>query len=348
VNQDGTIDSVLVLSENGLVSFRLAQDIQEYQILSMSNDTIFLSNGGFAVLPPDMNAGWIKEGDTTYTTIKVGIGTFALGFPERSLHVAGNGPQNVFVQSFDTTAAVEFMSTGGFLSKIYAPANTADLRIWHEGFGDIVSFKNNGKVGIGVNEPGTNFEVNGKSKMDSIQITAGAASDRVLASDANGNAYWSGRKHTLNIAPSSFDATGLINATIGLDPQNAPVLIMPDGVTSDAFYSFPLPEGFNSNTAQFRVLYSSSVAGDTFNVSLVSRGTAIGGDLHIGAGGGDIVDMPGPVSSYILLEGLPLQGNNWGSDTRFLKLQLRRRGSAPNDTNTGDLLIYGIVLEYYE
>ena len=59
----------------------------EIQVLSISNDTIFLSDGGFAVLPNDND--WVAVDSTLYNgnTGNVGIGTST---PSEKLDVAGN------------------------------------------------------------------------------------------------------------------------------------------------------------------------------------------------------------------------------------------------------------------
>ncbi len=58
----------------------------ELQVLSQSNDTIFLSNGGFAVIPPDQN--WMVADTNLYNANNgsVGIGTAT---PQEKLEVAG-------------------------------------------------------------------------------------------------------------------------------------------------------------------------------------------------------------------------------------------------------------------
>lgn len=47
-----------------------------------------------------------------------------------------------------------------------------------------------GKVGIGINTPSEKLEVNGKIKTTELQITSNAGLNKVLVSDANGNATW--------------------------------------------------------------------------------------------------------------------------------------------------------------
>ncbi len=58
------------------------------------------------------------------------------------------------------------------------------------GGGERLTLKANGNVGISVPNPSEKLEVNGKIKTTSLQITSGAATGKVLISDAAGNASW--------------------------------------------------------------------------------------------------------------------------------------------------------------
>ncbi|MBL7813922.1 MAG: tail fiber domain-containing protein [Saprospiraceae bacterium] len=84
-----------------------------------------------------------------------------------------------------------------------APGITKGLMIGYDG-NDIqgrsgIDFETNdnlilnaydGNVGIGTNAPTEKLDVNGKTKTTNLQITAGAADNYVLKSDADGNASW--------------------------------------------------------------------------------------------------------------------------------------------------------------
>ena len=49
--KDNTADSLLVRLADGTLGIRDVSSLTQYQVLSISNDTIFLSNGGFIKLP---------------------------------------------------------------------------------------------------------------------------------------------------------------------------------------------------------------------------------------------------------------------------------------------------------
>ncbi|MFT4568306.1 MAG: hypothetical protein ACI9FN_003275 [Saprospiraceae bacterium] len=51
--EDNTVDSVVVKQSDGTLAVRHISSLSELQILSISNDTIFLTNGGFVKLPVD-------------------------------------------------------------------------------------------------------------------------------------------------------------------------------------------------------------------------------------------------------------------------------------------------------
>lgn len=60
----------------------------------------------------------------------------------------------IFVQSDPgSDASMHWMSDSSFLSTIYAPTGSNDLRVNHEGTGDVVAITNAGRVGVGTNSP---------------------------------------------------------------------------------------------------------------------------------------------------------------------------------------------------
>ncbi|OQX76264.1 MAG: hypothetical protein B6D61_09055 [Bacteroidetes bacterium 4484_249] len=95
---------------------------------------------------------------------KVGIGTAT---PEYLLDVAGSIH---------------------FTGQLYDSEGLFKTSKWEED-GDNIYY-NSGNVGIGTSNPNTKLEVNGKVKATQLQITQNAGSDKILMSDANGNAMW--------------------------------------------------------------------------------------------------------------------------------------------------------------
>ena len=75
MNNQNNADSVVVWQADSTLAWRDVNTLTQYQMLSISNDTIYLTNGGFVKLPRDLNAGWTVIDDTTSTFNRVGIGT---------------------------------------------------------------------------------------------------------------------------------------------------------------------------------------------------------------------------------------------------------------------------------
>ena len=121
------------------------------QAISLADDTIYLENGGFLVLP-NYNA-WTVNGSTIYN-------------------------------------------------------NTADF------------------VGIGINNPSEKLEVDGKVKATHLQITNGAVSGHVLASDHNGNGVWIPANSLVGIDDQNISIS---NDTIYL--ENGGFIVLPTGVS---------------------------------------------------------------------------------------------------------------------
>jgi len=53
MEEDNNADKLVVRQSNGTLAVRDVSTLNELQVLSISNDTLFLSNGGFVKLPPD-------------------------------------------------------------------------------------------------------------------------------------------------------------------------------------------------------------------------------------------------------------------------------------------------------
>ncbi len=78
--------NVVVWKEDSTLAYRYMGWPMEYQVLSISSDTLFLTNGGFVKLPNF--SGWIISDDSLSTSKRVGIGTTN---PKAALEVNGPG-----------------------------------------------------------------------------------------------------------------------------------------------------------------------------------------------------------------------------------------------------------------
>ncbi|WP_191860788.1 tail fiber domain-containing protein [Hanstruepera ponticola] len=138
---------------------------------------------------PKWDGSSLVDGLITDDGTHVGIGIFPLGFPERSLHVAGSPNQSVFVQSATGDASIELMSDNVSFTRIYAPSGTNDFRIAQEGFGDVFSILQNGNTGIGTNTPSTKLEVAGIASLGSTTTQEGGEL-RWNQAPGGGTGYW--------------------------------------------------------------------------------------------------------------------------------------------------------------
>ena len=76
---------------------------------------------------------------------------------------------------------------------------------------DVFVVRNDSKVGVGTSNPTEKFEVSGKTKTITLQVTSGATAGYILTSlDSNGNAYW---------APSFYTTARITTsaATLNID-----------------------------------------------------------------------------------------------------------------------------------
>jgi len=153
-----------------------ADSTNELQALSFSNDTLFLSDGNYVVMPYD-SAIWTKAGDTIYYNIgNVGIGTT---IPGAKLEVAGQ----IKITGGTPAVGEVLTSDGTGLATWEPPTGGADAD-WTIS-GDTI-YHLTGNVGIGTTSPGAKLEVAGQ-----VKITGGApGTGKVLTSDAGGLAAW--------------------------------------------------------------------------------------------------------------------------------------------------------------
>ncbi len=92
--------------------------------------------------------------------------------------------------------ALENLTTGGGniaigkLTNVPSPTTNNQLSIGNVIYGTNMGNTATGTVGIGVAVPTERLEVDGKTKTTNLQVTAGAAVNKILTSDAVGNATW--------------------------------------------------------------------------------------------------------------------------------------------------------------
>lgn len=93
-------------------------------------------------------------------------------------------------------SALENLTTGGGniaigkLTNVPSPTTNNQLSIGNVIYGTNMGTTATGTIGIGVPVPTERLEVDGKTKTTNLQVTADAGVNKVLTSDAGGNATW--------------------------------------------------------------------------------------------------------------------------------------------------------------
>ena len=212
-----TADSIVVRLADGTLAVRDKTTLSEAQILSISNDTIYLTNGEFAKLPPDSNAGWTMDADTIFTSKKfVGIGTTT---PDANLHISDksingvpaifkiNGDGNVSLDGAakviidgrrgstgSDAGSIEFDIKGNDGAKISSRVGMNNSVVKGAnlifstspdsiGLTERMRISNTGDVGIGTSSPSQRLHVNGKVKITEMDKDNNADSFVVRLAD---------------------------------------------------------------------------------------------------------------------------------------------------------------------
>jgi hypothetical protein len=208
-----------------------------------------------------------------------------------------------------------------------------------------------GNVGIGVSAPTQKLEVAGKTKTTTLQVTSGAGANKVLLSDASGNASWSASMpnvtRSIAIAPGMFPTEAFIGSQTKkkmLGGWQLPVIEMVDAKLGQIAMSLPLPSDWVAGTAvKVKLLYSSSsnsgnISFSFGNYKLFENASTITGSSS------STVSLNVSSTAYGLKEysySISLK-----SSTKVLHFYLRRKGTDATDTNSGVMYIHGVNLEY--
>ncbi len=113
-------DSVVVQLSDGTLALREVSSLTDYQVLSLSNDSIYLVNGGFVVLPPDLvddadadPGNEIQIISRSDDTIHLSSGGFVI-LPPDLVDDADADPNNE-IQAISQSGDTIHLSSGGFV-----------------------------------------------------------------------------------------------------------------------------------------------------------------------------------------------------------------------------------------
>ena len=115
--------------------------------------------------------------------------------------------------------SLENLTTGGGnigigkLVNVPSPTANDQLSIGNVIYGTAMGNTANGKIGIGVPVPTEKLEVDGKTKTTNLQVTAGAGINKVLISDASGNATWQNSNANTGIHVSKNTTQTIVAST---------------------------------------------------------------------------------------------------------------------------------------
>jgi hypothetical protein len=301
-----------------------------------------------------------NEGIYINTAGNIGIGTTT---PSVKLHIrATDNSGDIKLEDtypfiyLNTTngsnAGFQFHNAGQNRFEMYYSASSDNFLINHlSSFGTDLTITSAGNVGIGVSAPTERLEVAGKTKTTTLQVTDGAGANKVMISDANGNASWgssvtpSNVTRSIAIAPGMFSNTAMYNSTHKtLGGWLLPVIEMADNTTCQIAMSLPLPSDWVAGTAiKIKLLYSSSTnSGNIFfsfgslklveNVSTITGTSSSDVSLNVSSTAHGLKEYSHSISMNVT--------------TKVLHFTLRRKGTSGADTNSGLMYIHGVNIEY--
>lgn len=220
-----TTDSVVVVLPDGTLAMRDVSTLLANQLLRISNDTVFLTKGGFVKLPTNtgdnlgdhiatqniqLNGKYLSgdgqgEGVFVDTSGRVGIGTNA---PKQTLHVNGDyyGKGHVWLHAYggDSQSGTAYLQ-----ARDDSDTSTIEMRLRTQNAGsiiDVMTLKANGNVGIGTSVADSKLHVQGQIRM----VDGNEGTGKVMVSDANGTASWADPTSSSTYAIGQMTQGGLV------------------------------------------------------------------------------------------------------------------------------------------
>ena len=205
---ENSSDSLVVRLSDGTLALRDASTLVEYQIISISNDTIFLSNGGFIKLPSEVDGSITNE---IQTISRSGISV--------TLSDGGGSFQDSVLSE---TEVDNMVSDNGYLTSEVDGSTTNELQTISRTDLDVTLSNGGGTFQDSVNvyTAGTGVDITNNV----ISTTAGSSSPWCLGKDTLGGIIFyiykgsDGQDHGLIVAKT--ESTALWQSTSSLTNAN--------------------------------------------------------------------------------------------------------------------------------
>ena len=258
------------------------------------------SLGYFSLRRNSIGDGNVSIGSNSLEN-SLGYYNTALGY--QSL-IGTTGDQNTAVGY----RSLDLLTTGGGnigigkIANVPSPTTNNQLSIGNVIYGTNMGNTTLGTVGIGVPSPTEKLEVAGKTKTTNLQVTAGAGVNKVLTSDAVGNATWQNIS-TMNSGFDILNASQVIPnnvytkidfATEQTDDANAFNLSTDElTILSTGFYHFELYALFNVIASNTQAYIRIEKNGSNFRniTKIISNNEPITLSLNFSLTAGDIITV---------------------------------------------------------
>jgi len=204
-------------------------------------------------------------------------------------------------------------------------------------------------VGINNLNPTVELDVTGKTKTTTLQVTSGAGNNKILISDASGNASWkstvAAQTKSITLTPSMFPSEAFSGATRGtLGGFGLPVINMTDGGNREIRISIPIPSDWNGGSMKAKILYSSSTTSGNIYLKVGRSFRTTNESVTAATFSINYAIAVSTTAKGLKQHSATLSGSATGDI--MVHIYIRRLGGDALDTNTGIMYFHGVNLEY--
>ncbi|MCB0480834.1 MAG: hypothetical protein KDC83_05345 [Flavobacteriales bacterium] len=289
----------------------------------------------------------------------IGIGTNS---PSAFLHIQDNADAEIWLEAdadnvtetdnpmlrFRQDASSVGMNVG-FDDSSFGSNNFGIGRRWSntDESPSIVVEAQTGHVGISNTNPTSELDISGKTITQDLKVTTGAAANKVLVSDADGDATWQdvpSKTNTIAFPVHLYSNDVLYSGTtFGTYSWGRRYVQFDDVNTDDLSLTFLAPADRTSNNFTAVIYYTSDDNSGNFRMFMAFENFAEG-DVVSGAPGGVLNTIPAPST----VDAVKIWNKSFsvGTGSNYVTFIIRRSGGDALDTSTGKLRILGINIEY--